>query len=352
MFLKSLYLKNFRSYTEAEVSFQPGLNLILGENAQGKTNLLEAIYLISTGRSFRTQTLQELIREGTPCFYLAAEVVQAGVAQTIQLSFDGQKRHLQIAANTYSSFQPLLGGLPLILYTPQDTELVTGAPAARRRFFNLHLAQSDPLYVHHLSRFWRAMQQRNCLLRKKDLKSLDCWEEEMAISGVYLQQARLGLIQELKHPLSLKSVVLSGNREEHELRFHPSYPATKEGYLQQLHKHRYREMDLGMTLTGPHRDDVTLLIEGKPARFFASEGQKKTLVAALRLAEWERLKERLGMPPLMGVDDLGLHLDGHRLATLQEELARLSQVFITTPLPGGLFPEAHRIEIANGAIAC
>lgn len=351
MSLKSLYLRNFRNYTETEIHFDLGINLIVGENAQGKTNLLEAVYLISTGRSFRTQTLSELIFQGETFFHLQAELFQSNVTQKIQISFDGQTRRLQIDANTYNSFQPLLGGLPLVLYTPQDTELITGAPALRRRFLNLHLAQSDPLYVHHLSRFWRAMQQRNCLLRAKNSKSLDCWEVEMAISGAYLQHARSAMIQELKEPLCMKSTILSGHKESHELRFHPSYPATQEAYLHQLQKHRSREMDLGMTLTGPHRDDLTLLIEGKPARFFASEGQKKTAIAALRFAEWERLKERMAVTPLMGIDDLGLHLDGGRMKSLQEELAKLGQVFVTTPAPGALFPEMRHIEICNGALS-
>lgn len=351
MFLKALYLRNFRNYAEAEISFQEGINPIVGDNAQGKTNLLEAIYLVSTGRSFRTQVLGELIRQGESFFYLEASVVHVGLTQKVQISFDGQNRRLQMDANTYSSFQPLLGTLPLVLYTPQDTELITGAPAVRRRFFNLHLAQSDPLYVHHLSRFWRAMQQRNCLLRQKAHKSLDCWEAEMALSGAYLQQTRSALVQELRGPLSEKSSLLSGKQEIHELRFHPSYPSTSEAYLQQLQKHRGREMDLGLTLTGPHRDDFTLLIEGKPARFFASEGQKKTAIAALRFAEWERLRERMGFPPLMGIDDLGLHLDEKRLKTLQDELGQLGQVFVTTPLPGILFPNHRPITIVQGTLS-
>ena len=111
-------------------------------------------------------------------------------------------------------------------------------------------------------------------------------------------------------------------------------------------------MDLGLTLTGPHRDDLQLLIEGKAARFFASEGQKKTCIAALRLAEWERLKQRLGVPPLMGIDDLGLHLDPTRLSALQRELQTLSQVFITTPMTAAasFFTEAHQIQVESGVI--
>lgn len=331
MHLKSLYLRNFRNYEEAEVHFGPRINLLHGENAQGKTNLLEAIYFIATGRSFRTQHLTELIRSGQPFFYLEATLERDGVTQTFKISFDGQNRKLQTDANTYTSFHPLLGTLPSVLYTPQDTEIISGTPAIRRRFLNLHLAQSDPLYVHHLTRFWRAMKQRNCLLRLKDSSALECWEIEMAHSAQVLLQKRTEMIEGLKACFEKQSARLAGGKEAHEIRFHPSYPAEISAYLQQLKKNRAREMDLGLTLTGPHRDDLTLLIDAKPARLYASEGQKKTAIAALRLAEWDRLTESVGAPALLGIDDLGLHLDERRQTLLRASLEELGQVFVTAP---------------------
>ena len=188
MYLKSLYLRNFRNYAEAEIRFSPRLNILYGDNAQGKTNLLEAIYLFSTGRSFRTQHLSELVKSGESFFHLEAEIFRDNVLQKIQLTFDGQTKRLQMNANTYASFHPLLGILPSVLYAPNDTELIGGSPAERRRFINLHLAQSDPHYVHHLTRFWRAMKQRNCLLRGRDAQTIECWEIEMAQSASYLHK--------------------------------------------------------------------------------------------------------------------------------------------------------------------
>ena len=137
VFLKSLYLRNFRNYQEAEFHFGDKLNLLHGDNAQGKTNLLEAIYLVATGRSFRTESLFELIRGGESFFFLEADIVREGVNQRVKLSFDGQNRKVQLDANTYTSFHPLLGILPSILYTPYDIELISGSPAERRRFLNL-----------------------------------------------------------------------------------------------------------------------------------------------------------------------------------------------------------------------
>ncbi|HSX11152.1 MAG TPA: DNA replication/repair protein RecF [Chlamydiales bacterium] len=345
MFLRSLYLRNFRNYVEAEVHFDPRLNVFFGDNAQGKTNLLEAIYLIATGRSFRTQTLAELIRSGESFFHLEAEIVRDSVTQRIKLTYDGQNRHLQLDANSYASFHPLLGILPSVLYTPHDTELISGSPSIRRRFLNLHLAQSDPLYVHHLTRFWRAMKQRNCLLRTRSSESLDCWEIEMAQSADYIVKVRQEMIKELKEPLHKQSQKLSSDKESHELSIQLSQG---KAYLQQLQKNRPREMELGLTLIGPHRDDLSLLIDSKPARLFASEGQKRTAIAALRLAEWERLTHRIGAPALMSIDDLGLHLDVGRQQLLRTSLEHLGQVFITTPIRS--LDPGHHIHIQSGSI--
>jgi DNA replication and repair protein RecF len=343
-YLKHLYLRNFRNYAEAEVQFSPNVNVIWGDNAQGKTSLLEAIHLLSTGRSFRSQHLSELIREGEHFFYLEGEVVLNQISQSIKLSFDGRVKRLEINSSVHSSFAPLLGSLPLVLHAPGDTELISGSPSLRRRFLNLHLAQSDPLYVHHLTRFWRAMKQRNCLLRNKTAEPIECWEDEMVRSAAYLHKMRSILIEELKTPLEIHGKVLSASLELHELRYHPSHP---DDYLHQLRKNRHRERDLGMTLVGPHRDDLSFWIGGKSARIFASEGQKKTAIASLRLAEWDQLAHRLGHAPLMAIDDFGLSFDPSRQTLFHEKLALLGQVLITTPSP--IFDIAsHNIQIQNG----
>ncbi len=354
MYLESIYLRNFRNFNEAEVKFAPGLNIIWGDNAQGKTNLLEALFLLSMGRSFRSQHLAELIREGEVFFYIEAALVQNNVSQSVKLSFDGQNKRLQLNATTHSSFNPLLGTLPLVLNTPSDSELISGSPAERRRFLNLHLAQSDPLYVHHFSRFWRAMKQRNCLLRTRLPEPLDCWEAEMAHSAAYIYKMRKCLVEELQSPLADRGRSLSSD-EQHQLRYHPS---SSDNYLQQLEKSRKRDGELGMTTVGPHRDDLSFWVGSDPdrragvqmkaAKTYASEGQKKTAVASLRLAEWDRLAARLSCTPLMAVDDLGLALDETRQAYFRDCLAKLGQVFVTTPVPPASLGAPHKIQIKNG----
>lgn len=345
MFVKSLYLRNFRNYAEMEVSFSPKINIFYGKNAQGKTNLLEALYLIATGRSFRTQQLHELIRLGERFFFLEAILVKESIEHKVQVTFDGETKKLILDGNSYGTLQHLLGLLPSVLYTPSDAELIDGSPAVRRRFLNVHLAQRDPLYIHHLTRYWRAMKQRNVLLRATDANSMDCWETEMASSAAYLLQARQAFIASLQTPLQTISQRLSTTQETHEIRFHPTYSA--ENYLAQLQKNRSREKHLGFTLTGPHRDDLTLWIDAKSAHGYASEGQKKTAVAALRLSEWELFTKPSAV---LGIDDLGLHLDELRKQLLTQALSSLGQVFVTIPeLPPG-FPVAKQFLVSGGKI--
>lgn len=343
IFLKSVYLRNFRNYVEEEISFSPRLNLFFGKNAQGKTNLLEAVYLIATGRSFRTAHLHELIREGERFFFLDSVIMKDGIEHKVQISFDGKTKKLTLDGNSYSSFQHLLGLLPSVLNTPWDQELISGSPSVRRRFLNLHLAQKDPLYIHHLARYWRAMKQRNALLKAKTSASIECWEIEMAESASYLGKKRQELALRLQKPLQVNGNKLSLGNEVHEISFVSS---ADSNFLEQLKRNRAREMHLGATLTGPHRDDFTLWVNQRPARSFASEGQKKTALFGLRLAEWELFED---CPAIYGIDDLSAHLDSPRETLFQTALEKLGQVFLTATFSRDL-PNANLFSVENGKV--
>jgi len=204
MHLKSLFLRDFRNYTSLSVQFGPKTNLIYGENGQGKTNLLEAIYLLATGRSFRTLRLNELIRQGASAFFIEAEILKNDVTSTLRISFDGQTKKLEHNGTRYSSFHPLLGLLPSVLYSPLDAEFISGAPAVRRRFINLHLAQSDPNYLHSFTLYWQAMRQRNALLKRKTVESIECWEQQMAPAAIYVREKRFEMLRSLPPPFCSK----------------------------------------------------------------------------------------------------------------------------------------------------
>jgi DNA replication and repair protein RecF len=324
--IKNLYLRNFRNYSEVEVSFSDQINVFVGPNGHGKTNLLEAIYLISTGKSFRTEHLTDLIRENEKAFFLSAAVEKDGIEHQIEITFDGEKKKLLLNGNAYPTLQHLLGLVPSVLHTPWDLELIDGAPNVRRRFLNLLLAQSDPLYVHHFSRFWRSLKQRNALLKQKSIDGIDVWEEEMALSHGYIQKMRKQALENISPCLHEKAKQLSADI------YHIAFiPSAFYHYLDVLKKNRSKELQMGTTLVGSHRDDLYLEINEKKAKEFASEGQKRSFATALRLAEWELLTQRSGCHAVLGIDDFGVQLDQKRRSKLLQSLKGYGQIFLTSP---------------------
>lgn len=361
--LRSLHLRNFRNYRDAYITFSSGVNLLHGKNAEGKTNLLEAIFFVSTGRSFRTSRLEDLILEGEKYFYLEATFTKDTIDQTAKISYDGKNRQLQVNATSYHNFAQLLGLLPHILYTPEDIDIIRGGPTERRRFLDLYLAQMDPLYVHHWLRYTRAMKQRNCLLRSNDRAGLEngieSWETIMAMSGAYLIQKRESAIRDLTPHVEGMLKRFSAEQEELSLHYRPVGVGTKlseEGYAARLMKNfaslRNKEAVLGATLSGPHRDDLRLEISGKEVRAFASEGQKRSCIAALRFGQWDRYLAMNNEQPIFSIDDFGVHLDAERQNQLNTELGRLGQVFLTSPFDDHavLSPLFTKFHIEQGTI--
>jgi DNA replication and repair protein RecF len=358
VYLKRLLLRNFRNYAHAEVVFSPLINLIQGENGQGKTNLLEAIHFISTGRSFRASNLSDLISFGESFFYLEAEFYKDGITQFIKVYYDETTRKVQYNETVHSTLTSLLGILPSTLLSPDDLSLVSGSPAERRRFLDIHIAQTDPLYLHHLGRYFKAMKQRNQLLRMKSDAAIEAWEQMMAQSASYIALKRRGFIEALKTPISKWVEILSRGLDAVEIHYQPSLAfASKEGdltpHFQKVwQKNRSKEMLLGLTQTGPHRDDLAIQSAGKSAKGFSSEGQKRSYVSALRFAEWEQMAGILETPPLLGIDDFGIQLDQERQMQLKTHLLKFNQVFLTSPAALEKDFTAPRIlTIAGGTVS-
>lgn len=354
MHLRSLYLHNFRSYDEALFEFVPGVNVICGPNACGKTTLLEAIYFLVSGRSFRLAQTIDLIRQGAAHFHIEACFVKNGLEQTLKITSNGLERRILYNSTTYPNFTSLLGLLKGIVFCPDDAALIKGGPAVRRHYLDLQIAQVDPLYVHHLTRFNRAMRQRNHLLRTKKPAGIESWEHEMANSSAYLVKQRALAVSDLKIACQRLYEILAGQQIPFSVGYKTSAPSEgslevlKHYYAQRYQSHREREMQLGYSLSGPHKDDLTIEIDGKEARFFGSEGQQRSGVAALRLAEWNRIRDYGEDIPLMLIDDVGTSLDETRKACLLKHVQNLGQVFLssTHDLYGDLEPEV-RLGIKN-----
>lgn len=334
MYLHRIKLVQFRLYPSALFEFSPGINLIVGPNAQGKTSLLEAIYLLIAAKSFRTHRNSEMIAFGSNGFSVEGAFEREGVKQTVRLYTNGKEKGLVYNTTKIPHWSAVVGLMNGAVLTPDDATLIKGGPQQRRMYIDMLISQSDPLYIHHLERYQRALDQRNALLRAGRIKTIETWEQEMALSAAYLIGKRSETIGVLSGLLVDIHFELSGEQEDISLRYKNSTIENscdlKESFLQELAKHRPRELEVGFSLVGPHKDDIEILIDKKDVRSFGSEGQQRTSVGSLKLAEWNFLKQATGEVPLMLIDDLGISLDAERQKRLVKMMEGLGQVFLTS----------------------
>lgn len=334
MQLRSLQLRNFRSHPDLLIDFESGVSLIYGPNAVGKTTILEAIHLLMMGRSFRTFQMGELIGRGGTGFHVEAVFVKHHVEQKLSVSFDGVERKVEHNETQFRRLSNILGIIQGVAMTPDDVALVKGGPDLRRRYLDFQLSQTDPQYLEQLSRYGRAMRQRNLLLKMNDSSTIDGWEEEMANAASYIARQRyiaVGDLQELTRKLFR---IFSGDEKEISIAYESRAPFESESVIRDFYLERYKEfrpkeMDVGSTLTGPHRDDLIISLDKLDARHYASEGQQRMCVAALKFAEWERMRQQSNIFPLMLIDDAGVSLDESRRDKLISHIGSLGQVILT-----------------------
>lgn len=323
MHLTHLYLKNFRCFQEQTYTFSPDVNLITGENARGKTTLIEAIHLLITGRSFRTHSLQELVRFGCDSFYIEGHFEKNGVQQVLKIHYGEQSKKIWHHDTQLPSFSALFGILNGVTLVPEDHLLIRSGPKLRRLFLDLHLSQVSPLYLYHLRRYTGALKQRNALLKQKKVATIDIWEHQMSLSAQAIQTQRTQLVDALNEKLA------SSPFEPLSLAYHPG---CREDLEAQLIRYRTRDLLLKTTSVGPHKDDFSLSINEKPVKQFASEGQKRSALTALKLAGWKLLAEQAYSLPLLAIDDLSVSFDSKREKALIDHLENgYGQLFLTTP---------------------
>lgn len=355
MRIHQIRLNGFRVYDEASFSFGPELNMIWGPNARGKTSILEAIYLLSLGRSFRTSVSKEMIQFGKQALYIEASFHRNGIDHTLSFATNGKERKILYNGNPCSSMASLLELLQCVVVAPDDN-LISGPPLARRFFMDLHISQMDPVYLNQLSRYQKALKQRNALLKEEKTAGIEPWEHELAKSGAYIHTKRCETLEELSTFLDTIYPQLSHENEHIHLHYVSKCPKELSHdekiafYQKALEENRQRDLILGSTSAGSHRDEMRVSLGSDDSRKFASEGQKRTCVVALRLAVWEKLKEHSGEPPIMLIDDIGANLDANRRQRLMDYTDKLGQVFITSTLDPGEQPtRVSSISLASSS---
>jgi DNA replication and repair protein RecF len=351
--LAQLRLRDFRNYARLDAQFQPGFHVLLGDNAQGKTNILEAIYLLATLRSFRGVGGAQMIRHGQKGYFVGARVVGQGTRE-IRAYWSASERQLSLDAQPVKRLGDYLGTLRAVVFCTEDLQLVKGTARMRRRFLDLLLSQTNPTYLPLLQRYAAAVRSRNALLKHRpvDEAALESFTREVIEAGEKLVALRREILPKISPLARLAYRRISNDAEELRLVYEPS---VREDFALELMRARPRELAYRTTLIGPHRDELALLLDEQPAAKFASEGQKRTLALALKMAQAEFLTGIHGVPPVLLIDDVMGELDARRRAGFLPILERAhharSQVFMTCTeenWPRELGQEMQRWTIEKG----
>ncbi len=348
--LRHLSLRAFRNYAALELDLEEGLTAVVGPNGQGKTNLIEAVYFLCLGRSFREHRESRLIRFGEPAARVEGKTEQGGRSGTIRivLQRSGGKQ-AEVDGGRLERLSQLIGVLPVVSLTPEDLAIAYGDPTPRRRFLDVLLAQTDRDYLEALRRYRRALAQRNrCLKEGRDMLA-QTYEPELAASGATIQRRRTELTAFLVEQTAAVYDRICRSGERLSLNYRPfgfaAGTPSEEGLREALEENRAGDRRLGFTSIGPHRDDLQLAVDDRPLRHYGSHGQARTALAALKLAEVAYYERAYDRPPILLMDEVTSVLDRDRALQLVELLAdHTSQVLVTAPQTEELGALAGRIR--------
>ena len=354
MNIYSLKLKDYRNYRELKLTFDPNINVFLGQNAQGKTNVIEAVYYASLGRSHRTHTDNDLIRWEQPGALVQLGFTRLGVENKLEFQFSREKRRRILLNDHPIRPKELVGSLNTVLFSPEDLFLIKGAPALRRRFLDGEISQASPAYYHELTRYGKIITQRNNLLKKirehkAGTEMLELWDAQLVDSAVKITWKRLEAVKKLNMLANLMQRRISGNLENLAIAYeiHGAHGDNVTSdltswYNKELASHREIDIIRGSTGRGPHLDDIILNVNGINLRSFGSQGQQRTGVLSLKLAELEFLRSETGEYPVLLLDDVMSELDASRRSQLMEFIRRERIQTMITATDSAYFP-AERI---------
>lgn len=353
MYLQKLQLHDYRNYETAAAEFSPQVNVLIGSNAQGKTNLLESIYVLALTRSHRTNNDKDLIRFGTDFARIDGRVVRDSGTADLRLVISSAGKRARVNRIEAPRLSQYLGKLNVILFAPEDLNLVKGSPALRRRFIDMEFGQMSASYLANLAMFKTVLKQRNAYLKQlrmhqaHDTVYLDVLTDQLSDAGGKIVAARAKLIQDMGHYAGIIHGQISRGLEHLTLRYNSQVHAEQQGdaatataALSDLYKkHRSREIDQGTSLVGPHRDDVQFIVNDLDVATYGSQGQQRTAALAVKLAEIDLMKQETGEYPVLLLDDVLSELDDNRQTHLLKAIENKVQTFLTTTSLSGIARE-------------
>ena len=337
MWLSSIKLQHYRNYSELVTDFSPHLNVFIGDNAQGKTNLLEAIYFLALTRTHRTYRDKDLIQFEQDFLTVSGEVETANSHYPLEIQLSPKGRITKVNHLRQAKLSEYVGHLKVVLFAPEDLQLVKGSPSLRRKFMDIDLGQMRPLYLRDMANYTHVLKQRNAYLKSTDQVDktfLEVLDQQLASHGARVIQQRLDFIRDLSTLAQKQHRHLSHEKEELTIQYKSSFAITDyakiaENFFQALQQSQSRDIFKKNTGLGPHRDDVTFFINKTDANY-GSQGQQRSLILSLKLAEVELMKHYTGDSPLLLLDDVMSELDKGRQARLLDSIKNKIQTFITT----------------------
>lgn len=349
MIIKSLELSNFRNYDTLQMEFAKGVNILYGDNAQGKTNLLEAVCVCATTKSQKGSKDKEMIRLGQEESHIRMYVNRGGTDFKLDMHLRKSKTKLAaIDGLAVRKSAELYGLLHIISFSPEDLSVIKNGPAERRRMVDMELCQLDKIYLHHLTKYNKILEQRNNLLKQIGMDAslsdtLSVWDEQLVEYGKYVINARRQFLQELNGIIEPIHAKLSGEKEQLSLCYEPNTEA--DSFMENLRRNRERELFLKNTCYGPHRDDILFFLGKEDIRRFGSQGQQRTSALSLKLAEIELVKKTIKDTPVLLLDDVLSELDRNRQKQLLDSIRDIQAVITCTGLEEFIKQRIHSDRI-------
>ncbi|MEL6257002.1 MAG: DNA replication/repair protein RecF [Bacteroidota bacterium] len=339
MYIQSLYLNNFRNYEELKLDFSSGINCFCGPNGAGKTNILDAIHYLALTRGFRNSQDKQAVKKGEQYFLDQGEIQQGEHSWQVQCNFaQGKGKRLIVNKKTLRKLSEHIGRIPLVAVLPHDTELINGPSAGRRRFLDVLISQYDSAYLRHLIQYDKILAQRNALLkqfaedRRWDEEQMELWDAQLIPHGIGIHGGRAQFIEDFQPVFAEYFKEIVAEDEVPRLTYYSQLEEnTEAGWIELLKNNRLKDQVNQYTGVGAHRDDLKFFIDEQSVRNFGSQGQQKTFIISLKLAQYQLLEEHKEISPLLLLDDIFDKLDDQRLARIAGILDQKlqGQTFIT-----------------------
>lgn len=368
LYIKELALTNYRNYEKTTVAFENKVNVILGENAQGKTNIMESIFVLSMAKSHRTSNDKELIKWENEFAKISGVVEKERGPVTLDLIISTKGKKAKYNYIEQQKLSQYIGAMNTVMFAPEDLNLVKGSPQVRRRFIDMEIGQVSPVYMHDLSKYQKVLQHRNQYLKQlqtrkqSDLSLLDILTAQLTEVAARILKKRFEFLQLLQKWAEPIHFGISRGLENLRIEYKNSIDVSEdadlskmiEAYHEKFDKIKSREIDRGVTLIGPHRDDLLFYVNEKDVQTFGSQGQQRTTALSLKLAEIELINQEIGEYPILLLDDVLSELDDFRQSHLLNTIQGKVQTFVTTTSIEGIHHEtldkAATFEVEAGVI--